>query len=460
MGASFYYLKMPVNLMQYRGAVGTFNTRMSIFQRSRKRFSSLNYANINSFQSYSLSNFILFVFLFLGLKYNGYKISMKLFVWFLFLMVVSLNSYLRLQILIVLLSGDIEINPGPKRSPKTNLSICHWNLNSISAHNYVKLSLLRAYLAFHNFDIICLSETYLNSSNSPDDETLEISGYNLVRSDHPLNSKRGGVCTYYKNYLPLRIISVNYLMYYECINFEIMVGNKICNFITLYRSPSQHQDDFQAFIDNLKMNLETLAQRNPFLMVVLGDFNAKSKHWCSQDSTNFEGITIESVTSQFGLSQIITEATHILESSSSCIDLIFTTQPNLVVESGVHPSLHPNYHHQIVFAKFNLRIYYPPPYPREIRHYKQANTELIRRAITDFNWDRAFLNTNVNEKVSIFSSTILNILNNFIPHETIVCDDKDTPWFNRTIKSLIQEKKKTHSINTAKTKIIFSYYNT
>ena len=129
-----------------------------------------------------------------------------------------------------------------------------------------------------------------------------------------------------------------------------MIGNKICNFITLYRSPSQNQDDFQAFIDNLEMNLETLVQRNPFLMVVLGDFNAKSKHWCSQDSTNFEGITIENVTSQFGLSQIITEATHILESSSSCIDLIFTTQPNLVVESGVHPSLHPNCHHQIVFT--------------------------------------------------------------------------------------------------------------
>ena len=89
-----------------------------------------------------------------------------------------------------------------------------------------------------------------------------------------------------------------------------MIGNKICNFITLYRSPSQNQDDFQAFIDNLEMNLETLAQRNPFLMVVIGDFNAKLKDWCSQDSTNFEGITIENATSQFGLSQIITEATH------------------------------------------------------------------------------------------------------------------------------------------------------
>ena len=105
----------------------------------------------------------------------------------------------------------------------------------------------------------------------PHDETMEKSGYNLVRSDHPLNSRRGGVCIYYKNYPPLRIISINYLS--ECMNFEIMIGNKICNFITLYRSPSQNQDDFQAFIDNLEMNLETLVQRNLFLMILTQNLN-------------------------------------------------------------------------------------------------------------------------------------------------------------------------------------------
>ena len=89
-------------------------------------------------------------------------------------------------------------------------------------------------------------------------------------------------------------------------------------------------------------------------------------------------------------------------------------------------------------------MYSPPRHPREIWHYKQTNTELIRRAISDFNWDRAFLNTNVNENVSIFSNTILNrlILSHFILHETIFCDNKDPPWFNKAIKSLIQEKKR------------------
>ena len=105
------------------------------------------------------------------------------------------------------------------------------------------------------------------------------------------------------------------------------------------------------------MNLETLVQRNPFLTVAIGDLTQNQKNWYSQDNPNFPGITIEYVTSQFGLSQIIKETTHILGSSSSCIDLIFTTQPNLVVELGVHPSLHPNCHHQIVLAKFKLQIY-------------------------------------------------------------------------------------------------------
>ena len=113
----------------------------------------------------------------------------------------------------------------------------------------------------------------------------------------------------------------------------------------------------------------------------------------------------------------------------------------MAIESGVHPSLRPNCYHQTVFAKINLQTYYPPPYPRDIWRDKEADNKLIRRAITEFNRDTAFLNANVNEKVSVFSSTIMNILSNFIRHETIVCDDKEPQWFNKAIKSLIQEKK-------------------
>ena len=100
------------------------------------------------------------------------------------------------------LCGDVEENPGPKPSSKQIFSIFHWNLNGISAHSYIKLSLLRAY-------------------------------------------------------------------------FEISFAGKVCNFISLYRSPNQSHDIFETLVDNLELSLDTIPNKNPSLIVVLGDFNAK-----------------------------------------------------------------------------------------------------------------------------------------------------------------------------------------
>ena len=51
-----------------------------------------------------------------------------------------------------------------------------------------------------------------------------------------------------------------------------MVGDKLCNLIALYRSPSKSQDQFESFKENLELNLESAVQNNPFLVVFLGDF--------------------------------------------------------------------------------------------------------------------------------------------------------------------------------------------
>ena len=212
---------------------------------------------------------------------------------------------------------------------------------------------------------------------------------------------------------------------------------------TIYRSPNQLPDNFETFIDKFELTLETLSQKNLFLLVVISDFNTKSKFLYCNDNTTSQGKTLENVTSQFGLHQVIKEPTHILHNSSSCIDLIFSSQPNLIIESGVHPSLHPNCHHQLIYAKFNLQIYYSPQYYSKVWHYNDANTELIRRTVDQLNWPKAFLNKKVNKKVNIFKEKILNILRNFIPHETVLCDDRDLPWFINKFKSLKHEQNKT-----------------
>ena len=69
------------------------------------------------------------------------------------------------------------------------------------------------------------------------------------------------------------------------------------------------------------------------------------------------------------------------------------------------------------------------------------NIALIKYAINSYDLEKAFSNVDVDKMVSIFNQTIINIPCNFIPHETILFDDKDPPWMNKKIKKLIHEKK-------------------
>ena len=103
---------------------------------------------------------------------------------------------------------------------------------------------------------------------------------------------------------------------------------------------------------------------------------------------------MENLTSLYGIKQLISASAHILEHSSSYIDLIFVDQLNLVIDSGIHPSkelinlldpsLHLNCHHQVIFSKLNLKTQYPPIYAREVWDYGNAQTDLINRAIDQF----------------------------------------------------------------------------
>ena len=113
--------------------------------------------------------------------------------------------------------GDIELNPGQNKLKENSLSICHWNLNSITAHNFSKLSQLEAYMSTYNYYFICLTETYLDSSTPSN--IIDIEGYKLVRSDHPDNIKRGRVCIYYKESLLVQNLpSLNLLLLEMCYN--------------------------------------------------------------------------------------------------------------------------------------------------------------------------------------------------------------------------------------------------
>ena len=105
--------------------------------------------------------------------------------------VILLIHLIWLHGLMMKISGDIELNPRPKQKQDQSLSICQWNLNSIPAHNFQKLALLQGYISSSKVDILCLSETFLNSGISCDGNNLQLPGFDLIRAAHPCNTKRG-----------------------------------------------------------------------------------------------------------------------------------------------------------------------------------------------------------------------------------------------------------------------------
>ena len=150
-----------------------------------------------------------------------------------------------------------------------------------------KSILVNCYTFIHNFDIICVSETFLNFGIAANHPNLEIAGYNLYCADYLSNCKRGSVCIFYKARLPLTVLNISNLN--EGINVEVSIAYKTSYFIHLYRSPSQTQDQFQIFRSNPEQNYDSLSSCNPSFTIVIGHFDAKSKQWCKIDKAGFEG---------------------------------------------------------------------------------------------------------------------------------------------------------------------------
>ena len=108
---------MTVSLVQWRALIGIFNCRISGTSTDNR------YNLMRKFVS-MLENLLLFYHYLEG---------------------VCITVITLLYIFVLLLChGDIEPNPGPKKLKKNSLSVCHWNLNNLSAHNFSQFTQMKA----------------------------------------------------------------------------------------------------------------------------------------------------------------------------------------------------------------------------------------------------------------------------------------------------------------------------
>ena len=122
----------------------------------------------------------------------------------------------------------------------------------------------------------------------------------------------------------------------------------------------------------------------------------------------------------------------------SYIDLIFCTNQSVISNHGV-VSIFDKCHH-IIYGKINILVPLPPTYVREVWDYEKANIEHIKKAISNFDWNKAFENLSVDEKADFLNKTLLNIFRNYIPNKKIKSNYRQPPWMTDIMKKSLKER--------------------
>ena len=305
------------------------------------------------------------------------------------------------------------------------LKIAHLNVRSL----YPKIDEIRVVVISLHLDVMCISETWLNESIS--DGEIAIDGYSIVRKDRE-NQRGGGVCLYYKNTL----CAINRNDIIVSFNIEALLLEIKCNktnvLITcVYRPPSSGAE----FYETLYSLLESLFMENKEL-IMLGDFNVD---YTTSSSTNIT--LIESI---FSLKQLITKPTRITMSSSTCIDLIFTSMPdNHIVTDVGEISLSDHYMIYTCVDCDTKNNTHRTVRCRDFNHFdNDAFIEEVRNCDILINIMHYFDENSIshNDIWLLWKQAFLNICDKYAPIKLIRVKSRYIPWITPDIIKLIHKR--------------------
>ena len=240
--------------------------------------------------------------------------------------------------MLLLLSGDIELNPGPQKTrvdrmwepfEKRGLHLLHININSLLS----KIDELRSITLKTRPAILGVTETKLD--NSIQNSEIHIENYTLIRCDR--NRNGGGVACYVRNDINFNRKTV-FSSEIENVFIDIILSkSKPFTVGIFYRPPDKYN-----FIDIISDDFNNLNTENNDIFI-LGDMNINlflnNKYAFDKNSHDITACPLmkkyKQFTSSFGLKQLIRQQTHITCRSSSLLDHILTNASEKISQSGI-----------------------------------------------------------------------------------------------------------------------------
>ena len=322
----------------------------------------------------------------------------------------------------LLLSGDINPNPGPGRRrgesgnkgfarnttsplhehdifkiPHYGIKLVSWNIQHLSN----KVEEIKLILRTEEIDVLCLQETFLTSETN--DNQLAVENYGIFRRDRP-TGQGGGIIVYVHNRIEARrwfdLEDANLGLIWLELRQREYRGKFLCGFI--YRPPNVN-----AQIDsNIVSNLEG-AILNSNETWLLGDVNINLTETNPLPS-------LPQTLSNIGLHQLISGVTR--PASQTCLDHIYSTEISRIVASGIlvyGPS-----NHLPVFA---VRQQFIKPKRShtiiQYRDYKHLNENSLREDLQQLPFNDIILESNgsVNASLEKWYSLFNSVVNKHLP---------------------------------------------
>lgn len=318
----------------------------------------------------------------------------------------------------------------------TRLKIAHLNIRSLNSNTH--LTQLRDLTRKENFDILTISETWLN--NSVTFTEVGIDGYNLFRLDR-LNKRGGGVCTYVRKELKSSVLkSLSFIseenFHQLWINVQCQKSKSLIICVT-YRPPDC---PLHCFEHTLKPNyMEALVLNKP--IVILGDLNCDGlKDNC------VEYKTMEKFLNEMNLTQLIKSPTRITDSTQSLLDVILVSSKSIVYRSGV--LLTSISDHLLVYAELKIKSPKQPLQYITARSFKNYVPNHFAADLADKSdcLVSIFDGDDVNVKLNILNSAIQSTLDAHAPIKTIKIRNRPCPFITQDLRNLMKERDRLHQL--------------
>ncbi|KAK3083103.1 hypothetical protein FSP39_014041 [Pinctada imbricata] len=366
-----------------------------------------------------------------------------------------ISFLLFLSILIILLSGDVELNPGPAPSPNTTndhsnsnssylqndqsylhnplslFSVIHLNVQSLKP----KLDIIESTL--NNIEILCFTESWLNSEIS--DDEIKIKGFHLPFRCDRETRQGGGVTVYVRENLVCKRRTDLEVKGLENVWIEADIKHETFLIGTFYRPPNSTATTW----DQIQNSISAANDTNVTNILVLGDFN--------ENQFSLNPTKMKLISASQGLTQLLNKPTSITEFSETLIDLILTNNTNIIHDYGVlEPFLEVNKRfHRPTFCLINSKKIASKKCKRTIFLYEKGNYELLKIRIKNENLDnRITEEKSIDDNVKLITEIIVNTAKECIPNKEITIRKDELPWITNEIRR--EMRKRNRARNKAK----------